>query len=100
MRPLQNVPYPLLSTLGLEGPSENFAMVSTPPPPSIENFWVRLWSLYSGTPLMRPPLENGKRGHIRGVAIGEGGIKMINEEFVLQNCSGIRRVAPGESGCI
>ena len=49
---------------------------------------------------MRPPLENGKRGHIRGVAIGEGGIKMINEEFVLQNCSGIRRVAPGESGCI
>ena len=25
-----------------------------------------------GLPLMRPPLGNGKSGHIRGVAAGEG----------------------------
>ena len=29
-------------------------------------------SLYSGPPLMRPPLGNDKTGRIRGVAAGEG----------------------------
>ena len=29
--------------------------------------------MYSGPPLMQPPLGNGKSGRIRGVAAGNGG---------------------------
>ena len=39
--------------------------------------------LYSGLPLMRPPLGNGKSGLIRGVASREGYIRYNLTQFVL-----------------
>ena len=49
---------------------------------------------------MRPPFGNGNSGRIRGVAVGEGYIKWIYKEFVLQNSGRIRGVAAGEGGRI
>ena len=49
---------------------------------------------------MVPLLGNGKSGRMRGMTIGEGHSKRINEEFVLQNCCHIIRVAAGEAGHI
>ena len=36
---------------------------------------------YSGPPLMRPPLGNGKSGRIRGVAAGEGELQIKYHNF-------------------
>ena len=40
-------------------------------------------SKYSGPPLIKSPLKNGKSGLIRGLASGEGFIRYNYTEFVL-----------------
>ena len=42
-----------------------------------------LGTLYSGPPVIMPPLGNGKSGLIGGVASREGYFKYNNTEFVL-----------------
>ena len=62
------------------------------PQPSL-SFQLRNWhegserhltlSKYSGPPLIKPPLKNGKSSLIRGVASGEGFNRYNYKEFVL-----------------
>ena len=56
--------------------------------------------MYSGPPLMRPPLGNENCGRIRGVAAGEGYIRYVYKGCVLNNCGCIRGVTAGESARI
>ena len=57
-------------------------------------------ALYSGPPLLRPPLGNDNCGCIRGMAAGEGYIRYVYKGYVLKNCGRIRGVATGEGGRI
>ena len=57
-------------------------------------------SSYSGPPLIRPPLWNGKSDLIRGVASREGYVKYTYAEFVPVDRGFIRGVASGEGGHI
>ena len=55
---------------------------------------------YSGPSHIRPPLGNRKYGHMREVAADEVYIMEKIQDFNLQNCGCMRRMASDESVCI